>query len=177
MEKKFTKEKLHITQLEELYGPIKVNVLRHDKLMREVHLEDKNGISRTYALTFFSENNDLEFQEINKEIQLGSLIGRTFEKHGYFIRKRGLGFFIVDLPVWLRDKFNTKGAAAKANVYEFCVSKAESVFKVYGTIVEIYPPEFKPPVILESENVGVNNRQLLGIENLVRKIISKTEIK
>jgi len=169
------KEKLHTAQLEELYGPIKANVLCHNKLMREVHLEDKDGVSRTYALTFFPKEKtySLEFQGIDKEIQVGGSIGKTFEKYGYSIQKNNLGFFIVKLPMWLQDKFKTKALFAKARVYEFYASKAGSVPKLYGIVVEIYPPEFQLPVILESEVSEDNNKQLLDLEGAVNKYISK----
>ena len=40
-------ERLHTDVLEEKYGQIKSKVIRHDFNIREAHLIDTNGISRT----------------------------------------------------------------------------------------------------------------------------------
>ena len=46
-------KKLHTDILEEKYGKIHSEVLRHDDFMRESLLLDEDNIARTYALTIF----------------------------------------------------------------------------------------------------------------------------
>ena len=66
-----TKEKLHTDILEQKYGSIHAEVLRHDNkkecaegadCIREARLVDKDNVLRTYALTF------LRFDQSNEEI-------------------------------------------------------------------------------------------------------------
>ena len=57
-------ERLHTDILEEKYGPISTKLIRHDNKIREAHLVDFKGISRTYAITFINESK-------NSEIYLG----------------------------------------------------------------------------------------------------------
>lgn len=74
-----TSNKLHTDVLEERYGPIIANVLRHDDIkniergkerIREARLIDKENVLRTYALTFLTyDKNNKEISEIDQEIR------------------------------------------------------------------------------------------------------------
>ncbi len=48
-------QRLHTDVLEERYGPVTADVLQHDNRVRQVHLRDKTGVSRTFAITLFPD--------------------------------------------------------------------------------------------------------------------------
>ena len=117
-------EKLHTDILEDKYGLISAKVLRHDNKIREAHLIDKKGISRTFALTFFSkEMPNKEIKKINEEIKNGEAIGKAFREHQYSIRKNVLDVYIIELPSWLKHAFKTSSNFAKARISEFYAKK------------------------------------------------------
>lgn len=141
-------ERLHTDVLEDFYGPISAKVIRHDKTLRESHLIDEKGISRTYAITFFpKKEQNLEIKKINEEIRKGAAIGKCFRTHKYTIRKNVLDVYIVKLPLWLKKEFSTKHDFAKARISEFMAKKTNSIPVVYGMVIEVYSPEFRPPII------------------------------
>src|SRR3989304_10136202 len=107
-------EKLHTDILAEKYGPIHVQTLKQNSVLREALLIDSKGITRTYALTFFENWKDKEVSKISEEIKKGKPIGGTFRTHGYSIRKNVLDVFVIKLPSWLKTKFKTKENFSKA---------------------------------------------------------------
>src|SRR3989344_7231188 len=112
-------ERLHTDVLEEKYGQIKSKVIRHDFNIREAHLIDTNGISRTYAITLLNEIKNKEIKAINEKIKFGKPIGKAFREYEYAIRKNVLDVFIIKLPIWLKQDFDTKENYAKARLSEF----------------------------------------------------------
>lgn len=143
-----TEKKLHTDHLEEKYGPIHSQVLRHDNFMREVFLTDEEGIARTYALTIFEfDKNNAEIKEIDSEIKNNGLIGKTFRDHGYLVRKNVTDVFILEMPPLLIDEFRVFSINAKARLSEFYAKKAYSEPVIYGTVLEVYSPDFRDPEI------------------------------
>lgn len=150
------KDKLHTDVLEEKYGPIHAVVLRHDNVrematgaerIREARLVDNNDVLRTYALTFLTyDKEDEEIAKIDDEIRQGGLIGQTFRKYGYTIKKNVIDVFIVSIPQWMRDDFQESSSEAKARLTEFYAKKDGATPTIYGTVLEIYSPDFKNPV-------------------------------
>lgn len=141
-------ERLHTDVLEDKYGPISANILRHNSKIREAHLIDSKGISRTFALTFFPKKTaNKEIEKINEEIKNGEAIGKAFRKHKYSIRKNVLDVYIIELPNWLKRAFKTNSDFAKARISEFYAKKRTSEPVIYGNVVEIYSPDFRPPII------------------------------
>jgi len=117
-------KKLHTDVLRERYGPMHSEVLRHDPEVREVHIEDNNDVSRTYALTFFTfDRGNEEIVKIDDEIKEGGLIGETFRKHGYEVRKNVISVFVMDLPLEIRNKMSVREDKAKVRVSEFYAKK------------------------------------------------------
>jgi hypothetical protein len=150
-------DRLHTDVLEDKYGKIHAHILRHDSEVRETHLEDEEGISRTYALTFFSENpENPEIERIDQEIQTGKLIGKVFRDHDYAIRKNVIGVRTVKLPDYLKQAFAVKTDFAKARLSEFYAKKKNNPPVIYGRVVEIYTPDFRPAVVNEQDIVQVN---------------------
>lgn len=166
-------ERLHTDVLEDKYGPISTKILKHDSKIREAHLIDSKGISRTFALTFFPKKiANKEIEKINEEIKNGEAIGKAFRNHKYSIRKNVLDVYIVELPNWLKRAFKTNSDFAKARISEFYTKKRTSEPVIYGSVVEIYSPDFRPPII---NNVDLS--QISASTEAFKKVkISMTEI-
>ena len=141
-------EKLHTEVLEEKYGKIALQILYDNNEVREVLLNDKLGIARTYALTIRSNawKNNKEIALVNDVIKTGEPIGRAFKTRGYTILKYVLAVYPVELPGWLRHAFMVKDHFAKTRITEFLVRKSGKTFQ-YGYIAEVYSPDFRKPVI------------------------------
>jgi hypothetical protein len=144
-------KKLHTDVLEEKYGKIDARILKHDNEIREAHLVDPEGISRTYAVTFLNfDKENKELSQINSEIKGGGLIGETFRKHGYEVRKNVIDVYPIELPFWLKEDFHSDEDYAKARLSEFYARK-EGDPVIYGTVVEIYHPDFRSSVVNEAD--------------------------
>ena len=149
------KDKLHTDILEDRYGRIHAEVLRHDNVreakkgqerIREARLVDERNILRTYALTFLTyDKANEELVTIDDEIRQGGLIGKTFRDHGFVIKKNVVDVFIAEVPEWMRADFQTETNKAKARLTEFYAKKGEETPVIYGTVLEIYSPDFKNP--------------------------------
>ncbi len=147
--------KLHTDILEQKYGPIHAEVLRHDNVhemkkgaerVREARLVDDKNILRTYALTFLTyDKRNIEIAGIDDEIRQGWLIGQTFRKHGYTIKKNVIDVFIMPIHTKMSDDFKVKTKKAKARLTEFYAKKSGTTPIIYGTVLEIYSPDFKNP--------------------------------
>jgi hypothetical protein len=145
-------KKLHTDVLEEKYGTIHSEVLRHNNEVREVHMLDKDNISRTYAITFFTfDRNNEEIIKIDKEIKDGGLIGKTFREHGYEVRKNVISVFITELPDSLKQKMKTEEKKAKVRLSEFYAKKEGENPFIYGVVSEIYSPDFRPALVNETD--------------------------
>jgi hypothetical protein len=151
-------ERLHTDVLEDKYGPITAKVIRHDNEIREVHLIDEGGVSRTYALTFFTHDNQSieEITQINEQIKSGSAIGKAFKEHGYSIRKNVIDVYTIHLSKELKSEFQHDSDFAKARLSEFYAKKENGEPIIYGTVVEIYSPDFRGPVINPTDISQIN---------------------
>lgn len=149
-----TKDQLHTDVLEKKYGKIHAEVLRHDNVreaqdrecIREARLVDEENILRTYALTFLTyDRKNEEMLKIDGEIRQGGLIGETFRKHGYVVKKNVIDVFLLNLPDWMKADFKTEEEKAKARLTEFYAKKENAEPIIYGTVSEIYSPDFRDP--------------------------------
>lgn len=149
--------RLHTDVLKEKYGQISARVIRHDDKIREAHLVDENSVSRTYALTFFTgEKKDPEIQKIDEKIRDGRPIGEEFRLNGYEIRKNVIAAFILKIPSWLQRDFGTKSRTAKARLSEFYAKKKNKKPVIYGTVVEVYSPDFREPRLNKTDKSQIN---------------------
>lgn len=140
-----TTEKLHTDVLEEKYGSIHSKILRHDTV-REALLLDTNNILRTYALTFLVyDKENKEIAKIDGEIKKGGLIGKTFREYGYVVKKNVIDVFLIPIPEWMKNDFQTNSDRAKARISEFYAKKEGYTPLVYGKVLEIYSPDFRDP--------------------------------
>lgn len=143
-------KKLHTDVLESKYGKIHSEVLRHDNFMREAFLSDENNIARTYALTIFEyDKNNEEIKAIDDAIKNGGLIGKAFRDFGFEVRKNVTGVFVIENPQWLRGKFSDKNEKSKSRLSEFYAKKETGEPIIYGTVLEVYSPDFRPADINE----------------------------
>lgn len=147
--------KLHTDVLQEKYGTIIANVLRHDNVrktkkgserIREARLVDKNNTLRTYALTFLTyDKTNKEIVEIDEEIRLWWLIWETFRKHWYVIKKNVIDVFIMDIPSRMKEDFKVESNKAKARLTEFYAKNKSTNPVIYWIVLEVYSPDFKDP--------------------------------
>lgn len=129
----------------------------HFPLKRIADIVDASGISRTHAITLFPDWCDhQELSEIDSDIQKGGLIGKTFRDHGYTIRKHVAGVYIVALPAWLKERFQTTASYAKARTSEFYARKEDEEPKIYGYVTEIYTPDFRPADINDVDQAQIS---------------------
>jgi hypothetical protein len=149
-------ERLHTDILEEKYGAIHTKVFKHTSTVREALLVDRKGIARTYALTLFEGTMNRSVRVIDEDIRKGKPIGKAFRAKGYAIRKNVVDVFIVPLPDWLRKEFRTEEGTAKARLSEFYAKKRGVPPIVYGTVTEVYSPDFRRPAINEADKVQVS---------------------
>ena len=149
--------KLHIEVLRERYGNIDVHVLRYDDQKREVLLMDEHRIARTYALTLKKDDwkQNKEIAAVNDAIKKGMGIGIAFKKAGFEIQKNVLDVYITKLPARLQQAFRTKSKTAKTRITEFIVRKDNLIYN-YGTVIEIYSPDFRKPRITEADKSQIN---------------------
>jgi len=158
--------RLHTDVLEETYGPITADVLRHNEEFREAHLVDENGVSRTYALTFFPDEHETDtISDINEKIRSGGAIGITFREHDHAIRKNVLDVFPFELTDWLQDSFNTEERYAKARLSEFYAKTKDENPVIYGEVLEVYTPDFRPPIInaVDTRQINPSTEQLEAV--------------
>jgi len=179
-----TKDRLHSDVLEEKYGPVEAKVLRHDDVkevpedeypVRESHLVDGQDISRTYALTFLTYDEDNpELYEIDTKIRNGGMIGKTFRNYGYEIRKNVIDVFTLQLTDRLREEFDTDEDYGKARVSEFYAKKQNDEPTIYGRVLELYTPDFRGPVINQVDLEQVNpSTEILEKNGISRNAIWK----
>lgn len=138
-------KKLHTDVLEAKYAQIHSEIVRHDNFMRESFLSDKDNIARTYALTIFEyDRNNQEIKNIDEQIKNGGLIGKVFKDFGFEVRKNVTGVFLVENPDWLKGKFRDEGENSKARLSEFYAKQEIGDSVIYGTVLEVYSPDFRP---------------------------------
>lgn len=150
-------KKLHTDVLESKYGKIHSEVLRHDDFMREAFLSDENNVARTYALTIFEyDKNNAEIKAIDDAIKNGGLIGKMFRDFGFEVRKNVTGVFVIENPQWLKNKFSDKNEKSKSRLSEFYAKKETGEPIIYGTVLEVYSPDFRPADINEVDILQIH---------------------
>lgn len=170
-------ERLHTDVLEEKYGLISAEIVDQSSDIRKIHLVDQDGISRTFAITFFSEQkNSAELKKIHRKIIEGMPIGKAFRMSGYGIRKNVVDVSILKIPNWLKKKFAVESDFAKSRLSEFYAKRTGEEAFVYGLVVEIYSPDFRTPVINKYDESQISaltvdlNNQGISTEEVWRRI-------
>jgi hypothetical protein len=156
---------LHTDILEDEYGPIRVQLLHHDQDFRAVHLVDRKGISRTFAITFFPPQSvSASITEVNQKIKSGHPMGKAFRDSGYEVRKNVLKVLTIRKPDWLTTAFCDRTPFAKTRISEFLARRAYSPIEFYGTVIEIYPDVFRPSQISNADQL----QEAPAVKNLLR---------
>lgn len=151
--------RLHTDVLADKYGPMHVEVVKHDTNFRVAHLVDAGGVSRTFALTFltFDVEKDRELSRIDREVANGGLIGKSFRDHAYEVRKNVIAVYVLPrLPESIRRRFGVQEWAAKTRLSEFYAGKPGVAPEIYGIVTEIYSPDFRPAVVNATDLTQVN---------------------
>ena len=158
--------KLHSDVLEDRFGPIHSVVLRHDDTRAErddefairwADLCDADGVSRTHALTYLTyAPDDDDLYTIDREIHDGGMIGKTFRRYGFEVRKNVIDVFVVDLTEDLQRRLATDAGAAKGRFAEFYAKREGSEPRIYGHVLEIYHPEFRPAAVNDVDRAQIN---------------------
>jgi hypothetical protein len=158
--------KLHSDVLEDRFGPIHSVVLRHDDTraeragefaLRWADLCDAAGVSRTHALTYLTyDADDHDLYTIDREIHDGGMIGKTFRRYGFEVRKNVIDVFVIDLTEDLRRRFATDAGAAKARFAEFYAKREGAEPRIYAHVLEIYHPEFRPAAVNDVDRAQIN---------------------
>lgn len=152
-----TTSRLHTEVLEDKYGEIHADVLRHDDVrvvhgatepIREAHLCDVLNISQTWALTFltYPPEND-ELYEIDQQIRAGGKIGQVFKGAGFIVRKNVLDVFVMPITEDIQRRFQQEERFAKARISEFYARRAAEQPLIYGRVLEAYCSDFRPPMV------------------------------
>ncbi len=132
---------LHTDALRKKYGEVHAVIIRQNDAIRETKLVDSHGIMRTYAMIFFTGSHD-SWLDVHSGIKAGGMVGETFRAHGYETVRKTIYRFTVSIPPWMQNDFQSWAKVAQAAIVKFYVNKSGEDPKRYGTIVEVYSPDF-----------------------------------
>lgn len=164
-------ENLHTSTLEKLFGSINLRIIRQDKDVRIVQLNDENGISRTLGIVkFFNIENDL-LVEVHKKILEGGLLGKTLFDSNIDFDKKFIGTLQVKLPQWLKNDFDTEQDSSFAIISKISIynNRLSNDKLLYSELIEIIPPELTDVFIDKTkqlENISLNVLSLFESANL-----------
>lgn len=132
---------LHTDLLGQLYPDIKVMIESQTYDIRKIHLVDKHGVSRTYAISFTNKQKwTKDIDEVWSQIKQGGAIGSSFRENGYRISKTTICVFPVTISVRIQRLFATDQPEALLHQYKFYVScNKNDSWQEVATITEIYP--------------------------------------
>lgn len=136
---------LHTDLLERQYGPVHIEVRKHDDVLRIVDISDGNNVCRTHAVTWLSAENyprESEFGMASAEIKAGTSLGKTFRDHGFEIEKKLITQGMIQIPEWLERIFQIEGRQASFRIYDFIAIDGNGVQYFYGVVCEIDSPDF-----------------------------------
>ncbi|HKK11386.1 MAG TPA: hypothetical protein VJ945_01035, partial [Flavobacteriaceae bacterium] len=136
---------MHTHALEQLFGPISLNILKQDETIRIVELRDGKGMSRTLAIVKFLDIHGDALKKAHNKVINGGLLGKTLLDFKIDFDKEYMGSVEVKLPKWLKNDFNTDKdftVGFMSNIWINDTSGKKSRF-LFSEIVEIIPPELK----------------------------------
>lgn len=142
-------KELHTYSLEQLYGPIKGQIIKQDEKIRMIHLLDENGISRTLGVVRFLNFNNKEIKEAHGKIMSGDLIGKTLHEFHLDFEKELIGSFETKLPDWLKKDFEISlddciVFYSKIWINTNATNKGKFL---YSELIEVVPPELSEKMI------------------------------
>ncbi len=144
--------KLHTALLEELFGPIRLRILRQEDPLRMVHLLDKDQVSRTMGIVHFRNTDHPLIKAAHACILGGALLGKTLLDREIPYSKDTLFQIKVCLPAWVSQDFKSDRDITVANYSRITVEDhSNGTHFLYADLFEIIPPEIihlvpKPPM-------------------------------
>ncbi len=145
-------KKLHTALLEEIFGPIRLHILKQENELRMIHLFDRDKVSRTLAVVRFRNTQHPLIVKAHGLIVSGELLGKTLVDGGIPYTKDLMFQCSVCLPEWVKRDFNTEQSHSVANYSQISIRNgAPGKSFLYAEIFEIIPPEIihlipKPPL-------------------------------
>ena len=135
-------KQLHTALLEDLFGPIRLHILRQDSELRMVHLYDKYQISRTLGIVRFRNSNNPIIKDAHDSIVAGELLGKTLLDRNISYLKATIFQREVKLPEWLRKDFKSHIATTMANYSQITIQETDGNGSfLYAELFEIIPPD------------------------------------
>jgi hypothetical protein len=134
-------KKLHTYILENKFGQIDGKIIKQDKNIRIIHLQDKKGISRTLGVVRFLNTDNKILEVAHGKILAGELLGKTLQEFNINFRKEFIGSLKVKLPEWLKKDFNNQqnnGLAFFSKISIIIDSELGENF-LYSELIEIIP--------------------------------------
>jgi len=140
---------LRTDHLRKLYGPIHPQILLHNRFERKrfVRMLDDQGKCRMAAYTELNVSAwDDAIRAIDEEIEKGGFIGETFKKYGYVGHPYFTQAYNWPIPSpEVQKMLNTQSPFAHIWRYEYFVWKFGVKPIVYGTVYEIFHPDYMKP--------------------------------
>ena len=157
-------KKLHTYILENKFGQIDGKIIKQDKNIRIIHLQDKKGISRTLGIVRFLNTDNKILEVAHGKIIAGELLGKTLQEFKINFRKEFIGSLKVKLPEWLKKDFNNQhdiGLAFFSKIFVSDDSILEGKF-LYSELIEIIPQDLEPLFNDETESLlQIDNNLIL----------------
>lgn len=136
---------LHTHTLEQLFGPISIQIKKQNESIRVVELKDGGGLCRTLAIVRFLNIYGKVLREAYDTILSGELLGKTLHDFNIDFDKEYKGSLQVKLPDWLKNDFKTDddfGIAFLSHIWVKDEALKPPKF-IFAEIIEIIPQELK----------------------------------
>lgn len=162
--------RLHSQFLEDLFGPIRLEIVQQGNGLRMVHLRDATGVSRTLGVVQFYGTPPEPFARVHRKILEGSPLGPTLLEAGIDFEKRVDSRFRIAMPHWLRRAFLSGESHATGVLSDLYIRnpKGGPVWQ-YARVLEVIPPEVYAGMALgdlPTPEPGPEARELLTYANI-----------
>jgi len=169
--------KPHTALLENLFGPIRLHIIKQENELRIVHLYDTKDISRTLGVVRFKNFDSPTIKEAHNRIVAGELLGKTLMESDIPHKKSYISTIPVRLPDWLKKDFKTAHSTSPA-VYSHITLLDRECNKtfLYAELFEIIPPDIIHLVPNTDNNSKIIDKEmmtLLGYADITPALIDK----
>ncbi|RIA08513.1 hypothetical protein OE09_0327 [Flavobacteriaceae bacterium MAR_2010_72] len=164
------RENLHTHTLEKLFGSIKLNILKQNKTIRIVQLEDETSQVRTLAIVRFFDVKGQTLKEAYAKILKGSLLGKTLCEFNIDFNKEPIGSIQVKIPKWLQEGFKSTEESTLGFVSQIWVNDDTiNTSFLFSEIIEIIPTE-----LVDNYKHKVNPLQ--QVDNKIMSLLKEAKI-
>lgn len=169
--------KSHTALLENLFGPIRLHILKQENEFRIVHLYDDKNVSRTLGVVRFRNFEAPSIKEIHNRIVAGELLGKTLIESRIPYNKSYISTISVHLPEWLKKDFQTTQTTSPAIYSHITLGDLDSnTAFLYAELFEIIPPDIIhliPHTNFNSKIIDEEMMTLLGYADITAAPIDK----